>query len=433
MRVAVAGLWHLGSVTAACLASAGHTVVGVDADSSAVGGLSDGRAPVFEPGLDALLTEGLAAGRLRFSTDPASVADADVLWITYDTPVDDDDRADVDGVITTVEQLLARVTAGTLVLVSSQLPVGSVARLEAWCEAHRPHDRISFACLPENLRLGHALKVFREPDRVVAGVREPGDRARIAMLLAPMTTRLEWMHVESAEMAKHALNAFLATSVAFANEVATLCEVSGADAKEVERALKTESRIGPGAYLSPGAAFAGGTLARDVTFLTGLAAAHGQPARLLASARESNDAHKAWAARRLMREFGGQVRGRRIAVWGLTYKPGTNTLRRSSSVELCTRLHEAGAEVRAFDPAVRELPVDLRPWLAVAPTAVAAVTGADALVVATGWPEFREIAADAIVAAMPSPRVLDAARHLAPTLGSDARIHYISVGQGGRR
>jgi UDPglucose 6-dehydrogenase len=428
MKVAVAGLWHLGCVTAASLAAGGHHVTGVDFDADTIRGLGEGRAPLFEPGLDDLITAGAQAGRLTFAADAAGVSDADVVWITYDTPVDDEDRADVEFVVAQVARLFPAIPEGALVLVSSQVPVGTTARLERMFVEARPDAGVTFGYSPENLRLGKALAAFQKPDRVVAGLRSGADRTRVSALLAPFSNRIEWVSVESAEMTKHALNAFLAMSVAFANEVATLCEVTGADAKEVERGLKSEPRIGPGAYLSPGAAFAGGTLARDLVFLAELGQRHQRPARLMASARESNEAHKQWAAERLKLEL-GELRGHRIAVWGLAYTPGTDTLRRSSAVELCRRLHDEGATVIAHDPAVKTLPAELAPVMRLAPTAVDALAGASALVVATAWPEFQSIDAGEVVSAMRRPYVLDPARFLGGSLGSDRRIHYVTVGQ----
>lgn len=429
MTVGVVGLWHLGCVTAASLAQGGHDVVAVDFDAATVAGLREGRAPIAEPGLDDAIKAGVDADRLHATDDAAQLGACDIVWITYDTPVDDDDHADVQFVIGQVERILPALRRDALVLISSQVPVGTTARLEAVMRATRPDVAVTFGYSPENLRLGKALSVFQQPDRVVVGLRHEADRARVIELLAPFTSRIEWMSVESAEMTKHALNAFLATCVTFANEVATLCEVTGADAKEVERGLKSESRIGPGAYLSPGGAFAGGTLARDLMFLSALANQHGRPTRLLSAAKDSNDAHKQWATHRLRLEL-DDLRGHRIAVWGLTYKPGTDTLRRSSSVELCRSLHAHGATVVAHDPAIRTLPADLAAVMTLASTALEAVAGASALVVATGWPEYRSIDAAAVRAAMPRPTVLDSGRFLAASLGADAGIRYVTVGQG---
>ena len=427
MKVAVLGCWHLGSVTAACTAAAGHDVVGWDPDAAAVAALNGGRPPISEPGLADLVAAGRTAGRLRFTTDvAAAVAEADLVWVAFDTPVDDDDRADVDYVVNHVTAAFPHLKDGVLVLSSSQLPVGSIARLErAWAAVAGPRHA-SFACSPENLRLGKAIEVFTKPDRVILGARTAEDRERLTALFAPITDRLEWMSVESAEMTKHAINAFLATSVTFINEIAALCEQSGADAKEVERGLKTEKRIGPYAYLGPGAAFAGGTLARDVVFLKALGRATDRPTPLMDGVESSNREHRNWARRRLASLL-GPLRGRTVAVWGLTYKPGTDTLRRSTAVELCRWLLEQGATVRVHDPAVPGLPADLAAAHRCASPEEAAA-GADALVVATEWPDYRKADLDDLVARMASPVVIDANRFLAATAGADPRFTLISVG-----
>ena len=433
MKVCVQGLWHLGSVTAACLADRGHAVTGLDRRAEAVESLRRGVPPLFEPGLEAMVKRGLGAGGLRFSTDAADAArEAEVLWVCYDTPVDDDDRADVEFVVGEIAETLPHLAAGTTILVSSQMPAGSIRRLEAIAAARVAGKKLTFACSPENLRLGKAIDVFTKPDRVVVGVRNPDDRARIERLLHPITDRIEWMSVESAEMTKHAINAFLATSVTFANEIASICERVGADAKEVERGLKTEARIGPKAYLSPGAAFAGGTLARDVAFLNAIGAERALVTPLLSSVRASNDEHKHWAGRRL-RALLPDLSGATVAVWGLTYKPGTDTLRRSTSVEFCDWLAAQGAAVRVHDPAVKQLP---DAWRGASierfDDSVDALKGAQALVISTEWPEYKGIPADRIAAAAPNLVILDANRFL-PSLASDTRLRYVAVGTPDRK
>jgi len=432
MNICVLGLWHLGSVTAACLAARGHMVVGLDDDESVILGLSQGRAPLSEPGLNELLCEGLTAKRLRFSTDEAdALTSADILWVTCDTPVDEDDNADVDFVVNRVASALPLLPFGATVLVSSQLPVGSIARLEALAADLCPAKGLGFACSPENLRLGKALSVFLDPDRVILGLR-PGTEheARLRQLFASITPRVEVMSVESAEMTKHAINAFLALSVAFANEIATVCEASGADAKEVERGLKTEQRIGPKAYLSPGAAFAGGTLARDIAFLSHAGDAAKLALPLLRSVKTSNDDHKLWTRRALIRHCPGFPKAR-VAVWGLTYKPGTDTLRRSLAVELILWLLDQGAEVTAHDPAVTELPPELA-QVQRAETPLNALSGARALVVCTQWPEYRDASPQDVAAAAPGLLVLDADRFLRQftpaNLAAVEQLQYRAVG-----
>lgn len=425
MRVVVYGLWHLGCVTAACLAEAGYHVTGLDLDEPVVRGLRDGRPPLHEPGLTDVLAAGTAAGRLSFSASPPeALADADVLWVAFDTPVNEEDEADVGFVRDRLEAVAAFLRPGTLVLLSSQVPVGFTGRLEADWRGRG----LRFAYSPENLRLGKALDTFRGPERVIVGVRDPEDRPRLAELFAPFCGRIEWMSVASAEMTKHALNAFLATSVTFINEVARLCEAVGADAREVERGLKSEARIGPRAYLSPGAAFAGGTLARDVRFLVDFGRRHAVPTPLFQGVQASNRQHQGWARDKVLGLLGDSPGGV-VAVLGLTYKPGTSTLRRSASVELCRELHRAGVRVRAHDPAVSVLPEELQGELGLCATPQEALHGADVAVVATAWPDYQALRPDEVVALMRRPQVIDQARFLAAALGTDARVTYVAIGK----
>lgn len=428
MKVCVLGLWHLGSVTAACLASGGHFVTGMDFDEQVIENLSKGLPPLFEPGLEELIKKGIADKKLDFTSDiRRALHGAQVIWVTYDTPVDEDDRADVDYVVERVVRLFPDLEQGQQILISSQLPVGSVRRLETILAESRPNMNVSFSCSPENLRLGKAISVFTQPDRVVIGIRNNESKRILSELLSPFTDRIEWMSVESAEMTKHALNAFLATSVAFINEIAVICEQVGADAKEVECGLKSESRIGPKAYLGPGGAFAGGTLARDIVFLTQLGRQYDVPIQLFPAVKSSNDSHKNWARRRLVQLL-GNLKGKIVAVWGLTYKPGTDTLRRSSAAELCKWLLDQGATVRAHDPAVKTLPYDLG-HVPLTASPLDAVKGADALIVATEWPEYREVEMSLVASVMHTPYVLDANRFLAKSIESQSAIKYVTVGK----
>jgi UDPglucose 6-dehydrogenase len=373
------------------------------------------------------LREGLAAGRLRFTNRLEEAADgADVLWVAYDTPVDDDDVADTEFVDGQVKRMLPHLAAGCVVIVSSQLPVGSVADLEAYAETHVPGSRLLFAASPENLRLGKALESFRSPDRIVVGVRDAHTRQRLEPLFGSLASRIEWMSVESAEMTKHAINAFLAVSVTFAKELAKMCEAVSADAKDVERGLKTDARIGARAYVAPGAAFAGGTLARDIAFLGGIAARNRIAAQLLNAVRPSNQQHKDWIERKL-EEVLPDLRHAAVAIWGLTYKPGTDTLRRSPGVELCRRLADKGVSLSVHDPVVQVLPSDLALRVTCAASPLAALCGADALAVCTEWPQFKEVTSRDMVSAAPGIRVVDPNRFLAH-LATNPGIDYYAVG-----
>jgi UDPglucose 6-dehydrogenase len=431
--IGVVGLWHLGSVTAACVADAGNHVIGIDPDPAIVEGLLAGRPPVSEPGLAELLASN--ASRLDFTCEPWALAGARRAWVTFDTPVDDDDGADVEWVLERSVELLAELPEDSLVVVSSQLPVGSIATLQERCAERRGDGGLRFACVPENLRLGRALESFRARDRIVAGVRDERDRVELAELLAPFTDQIQWMGVESAEMTKHALNGFLATSVAFINEIAEICESVGADAEEVSRGLKSEQRIGQRAYLGPGDAFAGGTLARDIGFLRGLAERRGLPAHVFTGVADGNAAHRHWTRRKLLELLGeagaeerDALRGRRVAVWGLTYKPGTDTLRRSSAVELCRWLASVGAEVSAHDPAVSVLPADLAAEVHLCASPLRALDGADALVVCTAWPDYLQVPVEDIVATLFAGLVVDPAGVLRGVLALPPGVRYVRVG-----
>lgn len=426
MKITVMGLWHLGSVTAACLASVGNKVIGFDHDPAIVSALNRGVPPLFEPGLENLIKSGIESQNLSFTSDPIQAFEnADIVWVTYDTPVDEDDHADPDFVISKIIKIAAYLPSSTLILISSQLPIGSTRILEVEY-LHFGKD-ISFAYSPENLRLGKAIEVFLHPDRIIVGVRFESDRTRIYELLAPITDRIEWMSVESAEMTKHAINAFLATSVVFINEIASLCESFGADAKEVEKGLKSEARIGPKAYLSPGGAFAGGTLARDIAFLIDAGNRNHHPGGLFSAVKSSNDMHKLWPRRKL-EELLGDLKGKVVAVWGLTYKPGTDTLRRSSSVELCQWLVGQGAIVQVHDPVVNKKPESLTE-VQLCLSAEDALRNASALVLATEWQDYRAFGKDIFLSAMALPNIIDPNGFLSKSLDKIPGIRYVTVGR----
>ncbi len=419
MKITVLGLWHLGCVTAACCARH-FQVTGLDFDTTLVDGLRAGKAPLLEPGLNELIAANLTTGRLDFSTDAASCRDTDVLWVTYDTPVNDADESDAGQVLEPLRRMLGKLRDGAVVLISSQLPVGTCAELE------REFPQFHFACSPENLRLGRALEAFEKADRIVVGTRTDAPKPLLGKLFAPFTERIIFMRTESAEMVKHALNSFLALSITFINEIARVCEHVGADAAEVSAGLKSEPRIGPRAYLGAGGPFAGGTLARDVVTLTKLSARFGEPLAVIPAIKQSNDLHRGWVFRRLQSRF-GELSGRTFAVLGLTYTPNTDTLRRSATVELCQQLLAAGANVRAHDPAVRELPPELAAvQLCDLP---ATLTNADAVIVCTEWPQFRDAPWPQFLPLLRHRVVVDANRFLEKPLLACGAVEHLSVGR----
>jgi UDPglucose 6-dehydrogenase len=428
MKVAVLGLWHLGTVTAACVAGAGIAVVGIDDDAQTVAKLGNGEPPLYEPGLAELVGEGLASGRLSFATDPARLADADIVWICHDTPVDEEDRADVGAVFRRVEAIFTYLKNGAVVLVSAQLPVGTIARLEKSFAAQVNGRQVDFACSPENLRLGRALEIFRNPGRIVVGIRRLEARDRLSPLLEKFCRNLIWMSIESAEMVKHSINAFLALSITFTNELAAIAEQVGANASDVEKALRSEPRIGPNAYVKAGPAFAGGTLARDVQFLSAIAEHEKLETPLIGNIIASNRAHGRWSINQLRRRL-APLRGKTVAVLGLSYKPGTDAIRRSPSIELLRELLADGAKVRVYDPAVRTLPEEFHSGVVIAGDAKAAMAGAEALVLATEWPQVRELTPGDVTDTRSGRLVLDPAAFLPPAISKDPALTVVSIGR----
>jgi UDPglucose 6-dehydrogenase len=420
MKVVVLGLWHLGCVTAACCAKFAD-VVGLDYDEQTIHDLRAGQPPIFEPGLADLIQDGLFSRHLSFESDPAvALVSADLLWVSYDTPVDDDDQPDVRPVLEGVNRSLPYLPDGAMVLISSQIPAGTCRLLE-----ERYPDR-RFAYSPENLRLGQAIENFFHQKRILLGTRGTEDAARLSDLLSNFSMTIIQVRVESAEMIKHAINSFLALSISFMNEVARVCEQVGADAREVERGLKSEARIGPKAYLSPGGPFAGGTLARDVMTLDHLASRFGEELFLIPAIKTSNDRHKNWAIHKLREEL-GSLTGKRVAILGLTYKPNTDTLRRSLAIELCRHLIGEGVEVTAFDPVVAVMPIDLGK-IQIARSVSEAIKDADAMVVATEWPQLLDIDWQKSVQSMKRAIVVDANGFLRPKLSAVPEVIHRSVG-----
>ena len=421
MNITVLGLWHLGSVTAACCAKH-FNVVGLDFDEAVIANLQQGKAPIFEPGLNELIEACLQKGSLHFTTDAKTAcANADVLWVCYDTPVNDEDESDVAFVLDRMRRALPDLPAGALVLISSQLPVGTSALLE------KEFPQLHFACSPENLRLGKAIDAFEKADRAVVGIRTDAKRVLLEQLFKPFAAQVLFMRTESAEMVKHALNSFLAVSITFINEVARLCEHVGADAKEVAAGLKSEPRIGSRAYLGPGGPFAGGTLARDVVTLTKLGAQNHEALSLIPAIKQSNDQHRSWALRQLQSRL-GNLGGQTIAVLGLVYTPNTDTLRRSSAVELCRQLLAVGTHVQAFDPAIKATAPELA-GVNLSADIGAALTGADGAVVCTEWPQFRDANWAQITPSMRRALLIDANRFLEKPLQGVAGVELISVGR----
>jgi len=312
--------------------------------------------PVSEPGLEELVKKNLRLGKLKFVSKISQLPDHfEYLWVTIDTPVDESDGADSDGVINSIVAVANEAPNDCRIIISSQLPAGTTKKIQALLGTVATEKELAFCYSPENLRLGSALNVFLNPDRIVVGVDSQEDLEKFKSLFLTISNRIEWMSSVSAEMTKHAINAFLALSVAFANEIATIAEHEGASAVDITRGLRTDIRIGTKAYLLPGDSFAGGTLARDVRYLETKSTEHQISTPIVDSIIRSNEAHSLWAQIKINRTF-NDISGKRFTLCGLAYKPNTNTLRRSRAVELGDWLLGKGAHVSVVDQENFEIP-----------------------------------------------------------------------------
>lgn len=434
--VAVWGGWHLGSVVAAGLASLGrHHVLVSDLDAGIVEALGAAAPLAREPGLAELLTRQLEAGTLEalHAGDPRLGA-ADVVVVALDVDVDDRDEPSLDRVEATVVRIGALLAAPVPLVVMSQVPAGTCDRL-ARLAGERWGEPLPVACVPENLRLGNALEGFLRPDRVVVGAGDERVRAAVEDLFAGVEGPFLWMGVRSAEMSKHAVNAYLATCISFSSEIADLCERTGADARDVVRALRSDRRVSDRAPLLPGLGFAGGTLGRDLRSLARLGTASGTPTPLVEAVGEVNRRRIAMVADRVEQAIGtggasdadGGPHGRDglegavVALLGLTYKPGTDTLRRSQSLEVAAQLLARGAVVRGHDPMLGPDRSD-EVGFTVCADPYEAASGADALVLMTPWPEYRELDLARLASAMRHPFVFDPAAFLDEAAAGQAGI-----------
>jgi UDPglucose 6-dehydrogenase len=413
MNICVFGLWHLGSVTAACLSRLGHSVIGLDENEENIKNLNLGKAPISEPGLDGLIGALRIDDFLKFTTNPKEALDnTEVLWVCYDTPVNDKNESDPDFVINKIENILPKLKPETLVIVSSQLPVGSLGRIEFhYAAALRGTVKgtypsgLTFAVIPENLRLGHAIKNFLTPDRLVIGTREESVRTdpRFWTILASFPPPIHFMSPESAEMVKHATNAWLATSVTFANEIAAICEKTGADYRDVEAALRNDSRIGEKAYIKAGLPYSGGTLARDIGYLEEI---HFSP--LFHGVDQSNEYHKTWITDALIHS---KANGPKIAVLGLTYKTGTDTQRCSLSKTLIEDLEACGFGIYTHDPSTSK-----------GASAQIAIDDSQTIIVMTQHPEYQKLT-------FKNQIVIDPTGFLRNKLENQKGIKYYCVGK----
>lgn len=429
-QVCVVGCWHQGVVGAACLADVGCDVLGADHDLPRVGALNAGKAPLFEPGLDDLLAKGLKSGRLRFTHKVAdAVKGRPFVLLMFDTPVDENDQSDLSEIFSTAAEIAPHLQNDCILLVTAQVPVGTCDRIAATIREKNPSLKFGIAYSPENLRLGQAIDRFLHPALPVLGSDDAAALDRLEKLLSPMHARWERVSLRTAEMTKHALNAFLATSICFANELGNLCDEVGADGRRLAEVLRLEPRVGPKAMLFPGLGFSGGTLARDMQTLRGLGDQAGVDTLLLDGAWESNRRQNQLVVRKLKKAL-GKLEGLPVAVLGLTYKPDTSTLRRSAALEIIADLVREKMRVSAHDPKADRAEVAKQSDFRFCEDVYDAVRHAQALVVITGWPEYRTLDFERIRKLMARPLIIDTHNVLDADRLERMGFTYLDIGRG---
>jgi len=425
--VAVIGTGYVGLVTAAGFAELGSEVFCVDVDAEKVARLERGEIPIYEPGLEEVVSRNRA--RLHFSTElgPA-LAHARLLFVAVGTPPTYSGDADLSAVYTVVDALPP--SEGHALVMKSTVPVGTGAAIRRRLVA-TGKEGLAYVSCPEFLKEGSAVADFRRPDRVVVG--DEGDWAgdAVAELYAPLDAPLVRTDIPSAEMVKLASNAFLATKISFINEIANVCEETGADVAEVARGMGLDGRIGP-RFLKAGIGFGGSCFPKDVSALKQLAGNTGYHFQLLTAVVEVNELQKRRVIGKLQKHLGSLV-GKEVALLGLAFKPHTDDMREASSLVLAARLQADGARVRAYDPVAEEEAARLLVGVDLAEDALGAITGADAVVLVTEWPEFGELDLDAVSAAMRGDLLVDGRNYLDPTAVRAAGLKYEGVGRAGEK
>ena len=409
MKIAVVGTGYVGLVVGACFAENGNTVICVDNDAAKIRALEQGRIPIYEPGLEELVTRNRREERLAFTTSLARAAAASqIVFIAVGTPAGEDGAADLTNVLEVAREIAAALDGYTIIATKSTVPPGTAARLRA-VAAEATAQPFSVVTNPEFLKQGAAIDDFMRPDRVVIGADDERAARTMRALYAPLTRTgapIMVMDCASAELSKYAANAMLATRVSFMNEMANACETFGADVDEVRRVIAADRRIGP-AFLFPGVGYGGSCFPKDLRALAGLARGNGHECRILEAVEAVNEAQKSRLVARMKAHF-TSLEGKTIALWGLAYKPRTDDMREAPSIAIAEGVLEAGGRVVAYDPQALETArkvMDRR--VAYAASAYDVLRGADALAIVTEWNAFREPDFARMRALMRSPVVFD--------------------------
>ncbi len=433
MKVVMIGTGYVGLVSGTCFAQIGHDVVCVDKDVSKIDRLHKNIMPIYEPGLDALVAANVAAGRLTFTTDLAlAMQEADAVFVAVGTPSrKSDGHADLQYVYAAVSEVADHVGKPVVVVTKSTVPVGTGDDVEAVLADKLPRAMFSVASNPEFLKEGAAIDDFMHPDRIVIGTEDDWAAERLAALYKPLnggSAPILFTRRRTAELIKYAANAFLATKITFINEMADLCEKVGANVIDVAKGIGMDSRIGA-KFLQPGPGYGGSCFPKDTLALVRTAQDHETPTLIVETAIKVNDLRKRAMARKVIAAMGGDVRGRKIGVLGLTFKPGTDDMRDSPALTIVEALSDRGAIITAFDPQGMSEAAHLLHGVTMADDAMGAIRNADATVLITEWPEFAALDLAAMKKAMAGDVLVDLRNIYDPEQVQAAGLRYTSIGR----
>jgi UDPglucose 6-dehydrogenase len=434
MRIAMIGTGYVGLVSGACFSDFGHVVTCIDKDAAKVAGLQSGNIPIFEPGLDSLVASNVAAGRLSFTTESAAaIRTADAVFLAVGTPSRRGDGfADLSYVYEAAREIAAELQGFTVIVTKSTVPVGTNDEVDAIIRKLRADADFTVVSNPEFLREGAAIEDFKRPDRIVVGTDDERARGVMRELYRPLfinETPILFTGRRAAELIKYACNAFLATKVTFINEMADLCEKCGADVQEVARGMGLDRRIAP-KFLHAGPGFGGSCFPKDTAALAAIGQRYGAPVRIVETVIGVNDARKRAMTGKVVAACGGSLRGKTVAVLGLTFKPNTDDMREAPSLVIVPALEAQGARVRAYDPHGMEEARKLMPQLETAADPYACIAGADAMLILTEWDQFRALDLDRVKAALRTPVIVDL-RNIYRSADLAAKgLTYVSVGRG---
>ena len=433
MHVAVVGTGYVGLVSGACFSEFGHNVICVDKDEKKIAGLKQGEMPIYEPGLQRLVEGNAEAGRLSFTTDLAeAVKDADAVFIAVGTPSRrGDGHADLSYVYAAAEEIAQAITGYTVVVTKSTVPVGTGAEVEKIIREARPDAKFDVVSNPEFLREGAAIEDFMRPDRVVIGTESEDAREVMRELYRPLyliETPIVFTRRQTSELIKYAANTFLATKITFINEIADLCEILDADVQDVARGIGLDGRIGR-KFLHAGPGYGGSCFPKDTLALVRTAQDAGSPLRIVETVVDINAKRKKAMAQKIIDACGGAVSGKTIAVLGLTFKPNTDDMRDSPSLDIVPALIAAGAKVRAYDPKGMDEAKHMLDGVDWCKNAYDTMADADALAILTEWNEFRALDLDKVRGLMKAPVMIDLRNIYNPDDMAEAGFDYTCIGK----